>query len=471
MVCRWALSTASLTAVAAATLVDFTVVTPIVSASPDANHHFWQLVWSDVTQPQVPTCCVVLGLSGVLCSAAGIGGGGIYVTVLMLLGYLSPTDAIPLSKAIVLLGSVSSLVLNLGKAQSNPTNSLIDWSIIRLVVPTALLGTLLGVLLNWSTPGWGIVLLLTLLLAFMTVVVLLKAHEQYLEEPARKSKVDEPEDDEDEVEEHAELLPRAATYEPPPACLGRPGSGPLVEGAGPRRRDVVAAFSVLAVVIVAGIARHHTALCRADVSTCDHPVLTVLYGGSARQVLNTRILATTLQVLIIVVPTVACVSISAYASVMVANAGWHKTRIATFQLMALVTGVLSALVGVGGGLIFAPFFLASGLHPGTAVATSATCVLFTSSSSTFQYYFSDRINLALALTYGAVNCVASWAGTSLVHALQEKCSGRRYYITLIVAAGVSISAALSGKKLWDIVSSPPEASSLMETFITTREIN
>ena len=28
-------------------------------------------------------CCVVLFLGGVLCSAGGIGGGGVYVTVLM----------------------------------------------------------------------------------------------------------------------------------------------------------------------------------------------------------------------------------------------------------------------------------------------------------------------------------------------------------------------------------------------------
>ena len=58
---------------------------------------------------------VVLFLSGVLCSAAGIGGGGIYVAVLMVLGALSPHDAVPLSKAIVFFGAIATLIVNTGR--------------------------------------------------------------------------------------------------------------------------------------------------------------------------------------------------------------------------------------------------------------------------------------------------------------------------------------------------------------------
>merc|ERR1711972_293185 len=86
---------------------------------------------------------------------------------------------------------------------------------------------------------------------------------------------------------------------------------------------------------------------------------------------------------------------------------------------ALLTGLMGGLVGVGGGLIFSPFFLLMGMEPSVAVATSSTCVLFTSSSTTMQYMFTDRIMMALSLVYGIVTLVASYIGSTLVHTLQD----------------------------------------------------
>merc|ERR1719271_1515235 len=90
--------------------------------------------------------------AGILCTAGGIGGGGIYVTVLMVFGALSVHDAIPLSKVVVFAASTPSLILNLMKTISlqdqHAAKSLIDWNVCRIVVPWALIGTLCGVFLN-----------------------------------------------------------------------------------------------------------------------------------------------------------------------------------------------------------------------------------------------------------------------------------------------------------------------------------
>merc|ERR1719276_63545 len=116
--------------------------------------------------------------------------------------------------------------------------------------------------------------------------------------------------------------------------------------------------------------------------------------------------------------------------------------------MAIITGALAGLVGIGGGLIFAPFFLGMGVEPSIAVATSSTCVIFTSSSTTLQYLLTDRIVMTLALAYGIVNLVASYVGTSFVHWLQDNYGTRKSYITGIVGLGVAISAGLSVTKLF-----------------------
>merc|ERR1719194_235944 len=108
--------------------------------------------------------------------------------------------------------------------------------------------------------------------------------------------------------------------------------------------------------------------------------------------------------------------------------------------MSVGTGCLAGLVGIGGGLIFSPFFLISGVEPAVAVATSSTCVIFTSSSTTLQYMLTDRIVMSLTVVYGIVNLAASYLGTSFVHFLQDTYGARKSYITMIVGSGVLISA-------------------------------
>merc|ERR1719160_1135117 len=108
-----------------------------------------------------------------------------------------------------------------------------------------------------------------------------------------------------------------------------------------------------------------------------------------------------------------------FARHMEVERGWEKSKIWMYQVMALITGTLAGLVGIGGGLIFSPFLLMTGIEPSVAVASSATCVIFTSSSTTIQYLLIDRVRMVLALIYGLVNMGASYVGTKCVHFMQD----------------------------------------------------
>merc|ERR1719424_2242487 len=110
--------------------------------------------------------------------------------------------------------------------------------------------------------------------------------------------------------------------------------------------------------------------------------------------------------------------IGAYFAHDLNSQGWPVNKIVMYQSMGLITGLLAGLVGIGGGLIFSPFLLVTGVEPAVAVATSATCVIFTSSSTTLQYMLIDPVHMALALFYGVINVVSSAIGTKLVHYLQ-----------------------------------------------------
>mmetsp|Transcript_79479 Transcript_79479/g.224788 ORF Transcript_79479/g.224788 Transcript_79479/m.224788 type:complete len:530 (+) Transcript_79479:87-1676(+) len=446
-------------------------------SSPKTAHPFWQFEASYLRRSDVYICCAVLFIAGILCSAGGIGGGGIYVTLLMFAGKMGVTDAVPLSKAIIFIGSIASWVLNSRKlvAWETKRETAIDYNICRLVVPGSLSGTLMGVLLNRVLPSGIILAVLTVILIFISVSVARTAHRQHTEEVA-----------EDLRDAQATL----EVEEPSPGLLvgkglesaGKSGAQQVqkrvvkIRVGHTRRpsmnapditkirnrwlwRDVVLAFSMLLLVVVLGVLRFHLGQClRAGLESaspelrgraCDHPSLFWLGQGTLEALTGNRAAARALWLLAVIVPLGFCATVASYYGfLLVSHERWRPCQVVSYCLMAVGSGVLAGLCGIGGGLIFAPFFLLMGVHPSVAVASSSTCVIFTSASTALQYFLTDRIILSLAVFYGAVNIVAAYLGTSFVHFLQDRFWARKSLVSFVVFLGVSVSTVLAAIKLF-----------------------
>eukprot|EP00747_Dinoflagellata_sp_TGD_P181378 gnl/TRDRNA2_/TRDRNA2_35190_c0_seq1.p1 gnl/TRDRNA2_/TRDRNA2_35190_c0~~gnl/TRDRNA2_/TRDRNA2_35190_c0_seq1.p1 ORF type:complete len:489 (+),score=59.89 gnl/TRDRNA2_/TRDRNA2_35190_c0_seq1:29-1495(+) len=464
---------------------------PIFLAIPSAlpNHPFWVLEWAEVMHSEVAVCSVFMFVAGVLCSAAGIGGGGIYVALLMISGKLTPHDAVPLSKAIVFLGAIVSLILNLkreffaaskvdecgpaGEAVAGTRLSLtrkvqvIDYGVCRVVVPAALLGTLVGVLLNHHISPIALVVLLALVLVFMTWLVFRTAYKQRLEEQQAAEAVPAAVSPDQEnlvafnngPANADELEPLVST-----SRVGRNGQKLMLDKATWMWMDVMLGAGMLLVVVICGVLRFHMYACWTELSgkpaeessSCFHPVAHAILGGaSLGRLMGHLSLAPWVHGMVLLLPIWTCAMVMLFQGFQACKEErWTLRSVLMYQTMAITTGMLAGLVGVGGGLIFSPFFLITGMDPAVAVGTSSTCVIFTSSSTSFQYLLTDRIIMSLAGIYGAVNLMASWLGTSLVHFLQDRFAMQKSYITLIVAAGVAISAGLSIVKVVNLWSTP-----------------
>lgn len=439
-------------------VIGFQGVSALAHAVFGGEHPFWVFEGTFLHGKEVLLCAPGLFFAGLLCSAGGIGGGGVYVTLLMVVGKLAPRDAVPLSKAIVFLGSIASLVLNLRKSAvaqpgAGSAKSLIDYSICRVVVPASLLGTLLGVLLNRIAADWVIVSALCVILGSMTVMVTRTALRQRAEE-----------DREDGSPEESVHLPLGrgavdsyAATQNRSLFTGKKRS----ELGVCRKEDIIAMVATLFTVIVCGVMRAHASACADEMSNkvthkhrkhlenaCHHPINALFYRNTLEGWMTSPAVAEAIQHFFLVVPICICLAVMVHNSRgCVATEGWTWREVTLYQSMGVTTGCLAGLVGIGGGLIFSPFFLLLGVEPHVAVATSSTCVIFTSSSTTLQYLLTDRIITSLAVIYGIVNLLASWAGTSFVHFLQDNFQTRKSYITMIVALGVFVSAALSFVKL------------------------
>ncbi|ELR21463.1 uncharacterized protein ACA1_184090 [Acanthamoeba castellanii str. Neff] len=134
-------------------------------------------------------------VGGALSGAVGIGGGGIYVPVLILIVGYTAKEAIPLSKVTVAGVAISSFLVNvLRRHPRAPWRALVDYDVAMVMTPTTLLGTTVGVLVYVILPEWLILILLILVLGlvdYRTFVAAIKLwkKEKVAKEAERQNRV------------------------------------------------------------------------------------------------------------------------------------------------------------------------------------------------------------------------------------------------------------------------------------------
>lgn len=113
----------------------------------------------------------------------------------------------------------------------------------------------------------------------------------------------------------------------------------------------------------------------------------------------------------------------------------------TLPLAALVTGALSGLFGIGGGLLLNPVLLQIGINPQTAAATSSFMVLFCASMSMVQFILLGMEGIGQASVYAGICFVASVVGLVVIERAIRK-SGRVSLIVFLVTAIMALSTVI-----------------------------
>lgn len=94
---------------------------------------------------------------------------------------------------------------------------------------------------------------------------------------------------------------------------------------------------------------------------------------------------------------------------------WNKSLLVRYPIYGFLSGVVAGLVGIGGGLIIGPLLIDLGINPIISTSTSNFLVLFTSSSTSIQFFLMGMMNL----TYGApctfFSFIGSLLGTLTIH--------------------------------------------------------
>ena len=105
-----------------------------------------------------------------LCVVAGIGGGGIAVSLIIAFFHFTTKPAVALSSFSILINSIMRYFYN-WKTQnpSKPGMVLIDYSLATVMSPTTLAGSQIGSIMLETFPSLIIQVLLTLLLGLLGI--------------------------------------------------------------------------------------------------------------------------------------------------------------------------------------------------------------------------------------------------------------------------------------------------------------
>jgi uncharacterized membrane protein YfcA len=328
-------------------------------------------------------CGALIFLGGVFMSASGAGGGAVFVTVFTSLGGLSAHQAIPLSKFTILLGSLVVFLLNtVFKGKTN----FIDFQLVRSIVPMCLAGTLVGVLVNTVTSDRVLMILLTVIL----ILILLQTSKMAYDKRRSTS-----------------TGPTSGTSS---TILSQQDDDPLLPNRISSKKKNLIMTSLIPVVVICGVFT--------KVSYVSTAGIVILY----------------------IIPICACVAVSIWFAKTSANPSVFDESI--LGIVGFISGFISGLVGIGGGLMIAPFLLHKGVEPTVAVVVSSTVVLFASLSTALQYVFLDRVAIVVGLVLSIFSIAAGIVAVGMIRFIAKQ-NERQFFVYVLVVIASATSTVLA----------------------------
>ena len=111
------------------------------------------------------------------------------------------------------------------------------------------------------------------------------------------------------------------------------------------------------------------------------------------------------------------------------------TTIVLAVLLGFGTGVLSAVFGVGGGILFVPILIALGLGQVEAEATSLLAIIPTAAVGAARHHAGGRLDVRAALIIGVASIAGVEFGIQLATHLNETQLRRAFAVLLLCVAG------------------------------------
>ena len=99
---------------------------------------------------------------------------------------------------------------------------------------------------------------------------------------------------------------------------------------------------------------------------------------------------------------------------------WDLKKLQFYSFFTFVAGIVAGLIGIGGGMVLGPLMLVMGIHPSVSTATTASMILLTSSSVAVMFVMSGLVPWQYALYFFSVCLVGAYIGKSRIDSYVRK---------------------------------------------------
>lgn len=374
---------------------------------------------------------VLIFCSAILAATAGVGGGGIFVPLLIICCSKSPSQAVPIAQAMIFTGSIINLVSFI--TQRHPQISsypVIDYNCIALLEPLLCTGVVLGVIAGQACPSWFLVFLLGVTLIPAISRTGQKGRKQWEEEKERDERGRSASNASNASSDRGELRERRTCFSWLCSVLAAPfqfnykawSESHIESFLGILKNHYRAMLMVVVVWITIFVV---FMLWGKNLSVCSYSYLiflTIAIGGF--------ILLTFLIGRYVVKQKKSEITDPIEAEKAV---DWGSAAV-KYPIVGMIAGFLGGLLGLGGGVIMSPVLLELGMHSEAVQATTATFVFISSSVATIQFIMLRVYLLEEVAWYCACTFIATALGQWVFGAWIRKT--KRYSLITLSIAGI-----------------------------------
>ncbi|KAL5156597.1 Sulfite exporter TauE/SafE family protein 3 [Glycine soja] len=360
------------------------------SSSGSGYEHTWPEIefgWRIITGTIIGFVGSAFGTVG------GVGGGGIFVTMLSLIIGFDAKSATAISKCMITGGAAATVFYNLRQKHPTLDMPVIDYDLALLFQPVLVLGISIGVAFN---------------------------------ETARQSQFNGTERTAEVAYEPLPGGPNTSNHKEPKKSKE---TGSILENV--RWKALGVLFTVWVLILASEIAKSHTTTC-----SVEYWVLNLLqvheFASSKSHNVPVALGATSYQAVLLYT-----------GKRVIASKGDQRTQWRAHQLImycscGICAGIVGGLLGLGGGFILGPLFLELGIPPQVSSATATFAMTFSASMSVVEYYLLKRFPIPYTLYFVAVSTFAAFVGQVLVRKLVA-ILGRASLIIFILSSTIFVS--------------------------------